>query len=66
MGGEVLLVGGMADCEIVMTTEFVTVFPLKTAFTLSVTNPVELPAVNWVEVPVDGFTLPRELFNVQV
>lgn len=49
-----------------MVTELVTVFPLKVAFTLSVTDPAELPAVNWVEVPVDGFTFPRELFNVQM
>jgi hypothetical protein len=48
-----------------MTTELMTVFPLKVAFTLNVTDPEELPAVNWVEVPVDGFTLPRESFNVQ-
>ena len=59
-------VGGVVDCEIVMTTESVTVFPLKVAFILNVTSPAELPAVNWVEVPVDGFTFPRELFNVQM
>lgn len=48
-----------------ITTELVTIFPLNEAFTFSVTDPDALPAVNWVEVPVDGLMLPRELFNDQ-